>query len=126
MTLEVTNYAVDVTLAGIVIVFGMLILLVAIISIFGMLMSGVKKEKKVKKEVAPSTPKAVQKAEPAIKASPVVASSDDEEIIAVITAAVYSLYEGTGVKPVIKAIRPSSSVNAWKLAGVQQNMKSFF
>lgn len=125
MTLAVTNFAVDVTLAGIVIVFSMLILLVAIISIFGKLMSGAKKEKKVNVEAAPAPKKVVNKPSTVVNTSKTI-SNDDDELIAVITAAVYSMYEGTGVKPVIKAVRPSVGVNPWKLAGVQQNMKSFF
>jgi len=118
--LQTTNYAVDVTVAGITIVFGMLILLVAIISIFGKFMSGTVKEKKVKVE------KPVAKQPVAVAAKPVVAASEDDELIAVISAAVYSMYEGTGVKPVIKAIRPSVGRNTWGMAGINQNMKSFF
>ena len=126
MTLAVTNFAVDVTLAGIVIVFSMLILLVAIISIFGKLMSGAKKEKKVNVEAAPTPKKVVNKPSTVVNTSKTISNDDDDELIAVITAAVYSMYEGTGVKPVIKAVRPSVGVNQWKFAGVQQNMKSFF
>lgn len=114
---------INVTLAGLVIVFSMLIILVIIITIFGAFMSLT--GKKAKKEKAPKLVK--EKAKPVV-AAPVVAVSnnDDDELIAVISAAVYSMYEGTGVKPVIKAIRPSSSVNPWKYAGVRQNMRSFF
>ncbi len=122
MTLEVTNFAVDVTLAGIVIVFSMLILLVAIISIFGKMMSGVGNKPKAVKQEKPAAPKVVKKT--VAQANSTV--NEDDELIAVISAAIYSMYEGTGVKPVIKAIRPSSNVNPWKYAGVQQNMKSFF
>ncbi len=113
----------NVTLAGFVIVFAMLVLLVVIISIFGSVMSGV--TKKSKKEKAPKPVK--EKAKPVVATAPVAPKvNDDDEIIAVISAAVYSMYEGTGVKPVIKAIRPSSNVNPWKYAGVRQNMRSFF
>lgn len=122
MTLEVTNFAVDVTLAGIVIVFGMLILLVTIISIFGKMMSGVGNKPKAEKQEKPVAPKVVKN--PVAQVNSTV--NEDDELIAVISAAIYSMYEGTGVKPVIKAIRPSSNVNPWKYAGVQQNMKSFF
>ena len=121
MTLQI-NYAVDVTLAGIVIVFGMLVLLVAIISIFGGVMSGTTKRAKAKKEEKPQAPKAEKTV---AVATPAVVENDDE-IIAVISAAVYSMYEGTGVKPIIKAIRPSVGRNAWSMAGIRQNTKSFF
>lgn len=121
MTLQI-NYVVDVTLAGIVIVFGMLVLLVAIISIFGAFMSKATRKPKTKKEEKPQAPK-VQK--PVVASVP-VAQEDNDEIIAVISAAVYSMYEGTGVKPVIKAIRPSVGRNSWSMAGIRQNMKSFF
>lgn len=121
MTLQLTNPAVDVTVAGITIVFGMLILLVAIISVFGAIMSGTTKKPKVKcvpKQVVKETVVDQKVAQPVVQ--------NDDEIIAVITAAVYSMYEGTGVKPVIKAIRPSVGRSAWSMAGIRNNMKSFF
>lgn len=120
MTLLSTNYALDVTVAGITIVFGMLVLLVAIISIFGAFMSGAKKEKpkkEVKTENKPVAP---------TKAQSVAANNDlDDEIVAVISAAIYSMYEGTGKHPVIKAIRPTGR-NPWNFAGLEQNIRSFF
>ena len=120
--LEISNYFIDVPVAGISIVFGMLVLLVVIISIFGSIMSGTSKKEKKEKIEKPVVKKQIaQPVKPAV-----VNNCDDDEVIAVISAAVYSMYEGTGVKPVIKAIRPSVGRNAWSMAGIRQNMKSFF
>ncbi len=54
-------------------------------------------------------------------------SADDDEIIAVISAAVYTMYDGTGKRPVIRSIRPSAQCgkSAWAMAGVYNNIKSF-
>ena len=117
-TLE--NPLVDVTVAGITIVFGMLILLVLVISVFGAIMSGTSKKEKKEKPLQTVVPK-----KQPIVSQPVI-ENDDDEVIAVITAAVYSMYEGTGVKPVIKAIRPSVGKTPWSMAGIRQNMRSFF
>lgn len=111
-----------VTVSGITIVFLMLVLLVVVISIFGGIMdriNGVKKEKPAKKE----TPA------PAPAPAPVVTiEEDNDEIIAVIAAAVDAIYADTGVKPVIRRIKPAAtngSRSAWATAGVLQNTKAF-
>ncbi len=111
-----------VTASGIVIVFTMLVLLVIVISIFGGIMdriNGVKKEKPVKKT----------ESAPVVEAAPVVTvEEDDDEIIAVIAAAVDAIYADSGVKPVIRRIRPAASKgtrSAWASAGVFENTRAF-
>lgn len=119
LTLNGTNYALDVTLCGVVIVFSMLVLLVIIISVFGKIMGTINNQ-------------TVKEKKPAIKntvaTKPAATSSEiyDEELIAVITAAVSTIYEGTGKRPIIKAVKPVSGRNSWALAGLIQNTKSFY
>lgn len=117
------TYGGNVTGSGLVIVFAMLVLLVVIISVFGMIMSRIsgapKKEKpknEPKVEVSPVAPVA-----------PVSTASDDDDIIAAISAAVMMMYEGTGKTPVIRSIRPAAKGvrSAWGMAGVMNNTRPF-
>lgn len=121
---NITDSGINVTLSGILIVFAMLVLLVVILILFGAVMSGVSKSpKKEKKE----TPKPVKKAEPS--SAPVVksVSDDSEDVIAVISAAVAMMYEGTGITPVIRSVRPAQKGvrSAWATAGIMNNTRSF-
>ena len=85
------------------------------------------------KEKAPKAPKVkVEKKKIEKKAAPAPVAlapvTDDDEIIAVIAAAVNAMYEGTGKKPVIRAIRQSKQNNArsaWGFAGVFENTRAF-
>ena len=113
-----------VTVCGVTIVFSMLVLLVIVISIFGGIMdriNGVKKVKPVKKESPAPAPVSAN--------VPVVTvEEDNDEIIAVIAAAVDAIYADTGVKPVIRRIKPAAtngSRSAWASAGVYQNTRAF-
>lgn len=129
-----SSVAINVTITGLAIVFGTLIALVFIIWGFGKIMdtaTGANKKPK-----APKTEKPAPKAEkPAPKAASVPASApaapaasvEDEELIAVISAAVALMYEGTGKTPVIRAVRPASGGGrpAWAAAGIVQNTKAF-
>lgn len=122
---NMSTYGGNVTGSGLVIVFAMLVLLVFIISIFGMVMSslsGTPKKEKPKKE-----PKVEVKA--AAPAAPVVsvAASEEDDIIAAISAAVMMMYEGTGKTPVIRSIRPAAKGvrSAWATAGVMNNTRPF-
>ncbi len=134
--LKVTNHGnaienlkdsgINVTLSGILIVFAMLVLLVVILSVFGFIMTrlsgGPKKEKKAKE---PKVEKKVEaSATPVVKA---VDSTEDEDVIAAISAAVMMMYEGTGKTPVIRSIRPAQKGirSAWATAGVMNNTRPF-
>ncbi len=116
------NQASVVTASGIVIVFAMLVLLVVVITIFGGIMDrikGVKKEKPVKK----ADPVAITPVAPVV-----TVEEDNDEIIAVIAAAVDAIYSDTGVKPVIRRIRPAASKGTrspWASAGVFENTRAF-
>ena len=116
---------INVTITGIAIVFGMLVLLVLVLSVFGLIFSKANRTKKVKE------PKAEK---PALKAAPVktepaatVTAANNDEIIAVIAAAVAAMYEGSDVKPIIRKIKKSATNTrpAWTAAGIFENTRAF-
>ena len=120
------EYAGNVTLSGLVIVFGMLVLLVLIIAIFGFIMGGTRK-KAVKSEAAKSEIKApVKNSGAAAPVSKPVVKNDDS-VVAAISAAVAMMYEGTDKTPVIRSIKPASTGvrSIWKQAGILNNTRSF-
>lgn len=112
---------ISVTFTGIVVVFGMLVLLVLVLYIFGLLFDKKPKKEKVREPKAPVVKK---EAKPA-PAAPVVQNND--EIVAVIAAAVAAMYEGSDVKPVIRRIKKSGNNvrPAWTAAGIFENTRSF-
>ena len=72
---------------------------------------------KVEREEAPApAPAAIVEAEPEV---------DDDALIAVISAAVYSVYSSSSVR--IKSIRKASSrrTGAWRSAGLSDNVRPF-
>lgn len=111
------NYALDVTVCGLIIVFSVLILLVIIISVFGKIMDKVNGKTSKKKS---------ETIKPFVAVPEVKAENDEEEIVAAISAAVATMYEGSDKTPVIKTIRPIAKRSEWKHSGVVENMRSFF
>ncbi len=115
------------TISGLAIVFGMLLILVVMIAVFG-LFGKAGNSVKDKKAKAEKLPKVKKVAEPSQVKNVAGASSnaDDDEIVAVISAAVAMMYEGTGKKAVIRSIRPSSvGRSAWANAGIRDNVRAF-
>ncbi len=117
---------INVTITGVAIVFGMLLLLVFVLSVFGLIFSkanGTKKEK-APKEAKPAPKKEVAAQKPTV-AVPV--NNNNDEIVAVIAAAVAAMYDGSDVKPVIRKIKKSSkhARPAWTSAGIFENTRSF-
>lgn len=112
---------ISVTFTGIVVVFGMLVLLVLVLYIFGLLFDKKPKKEKVREPKAP----VVKKETKPTPAAPVVQNND--EIVAVIAAAVAAMYEGSDVKPVIRRIKKSGNNvrPAWTAAGIFENTRSF-
>ena len=119
----------EVTITGIVIVFGMLILLVIVLLIFGVISSfaskiAQKKSERINKAQLEKMASVNYVEEPV--ASAYNGPSNELEIVAAISAAVSMLYSGTGKKPVIKSIKKSGSRrSAWASAGIADNTKSF-
>lgn len=116
-------------LTGFSIVFAVLIFLIFIIWLYGKIITTAqnkaieKKNAKIKAEVNESKqkPKAVvKKAETPVKEE----SGLSDEIVAVISVAVYSMYGSTD-KVKIKSIKKSGARSAWSNAGVLNNTRPF-
>ncbi len=117
-----------VVLTGFVIVFAMLILLIFIIKIYSTIVSkaqnaGKGKKKKSAKEEPVKSPAPVT-----AKAAAAVQTSEDgisDEVVAVISAAVATMY-GSPSKAKIKSIKKSNGGrSAWANAGVLDNTRPF-
>lgn len=111
-------------ISGITIVFLMLVLLVVVIFIFGKIMDNLNGTPKPKKEKTISP----QKAATIAKNAKISVEESNEDVVAVIAAAVGYLYSDSGVKPVIRSIKRSNDKagrSAWATAGVTQNTRAF-
>ena len=113
-------------LTGFTVVFIVLILLILIIYVYGTIIYKAHNKSKEKKE---ANLKAQQTETAPVASAPVVtsASSDEipNEIVAVIAAAVDSMYGQSGSKVKIKNIKKSNGRNAWANAGVLDNTRPF-
>ena len=114
------------TLTGILIVFAALILLIFVIWLFGKFFSGVKKnEKKAEKKEAAI--KTAPMASPVVLPAATAQSNDD--IIAVIAAAVAVYGESQGKKYAVRSVRRTANTaggrSAWAAAGIAENVRSF-
>lgn len=123
------NISLTMLLTGFTIVFAVLLFLIFIIWCYGKIIStAIKKaeEKKAAKAQADVDKKAEVQAIAAPKpvAAPVVSSGLSDEVVAVISAAVYSMY-GSTEKVKIKSIKKSSGRSAWANAGVINNTRPF-
>ncbi|MEE0928676.1 MAG: OadG family transporter subunit [Acutalibacteraceae bacterium] len=122
----------NVTITGIVLVFAMLLLLVLVLILFGTVSVALqkaadKKRNKHREELL----KALTDEEVIDDELPVAATieSDEglsDEVVAVISAAISTLYAGSGKKPVIKMVKKyGSRRSAWANAGVADNTRVF-
>lgn len=117
-----------ITLAGIVIVFAILALLIFLFWLLGTIFKNIDSNKKAKAEEAKKSAPAPAPAAQEIIAAEEIAD-DDDEVIAVIAAAIaaYSAEDGKAYK--IKEIRrrdpDSRSRSAWSLAGIGENTRPF-
>lgn len=114
-----------VVLTGFVVVFAVLILLIFIIKIYGGIVTKAqqtgKKKKLVEKQTAVSVPAKPVAAAPV----PVVQDGVSEEVVAVISAAVATMY-GSPEKARIKSIKKSGNGrSAWANAGLLDNTRPF-
>ena len=125
------QYGGTVTLSGLIIVFAMLILFVFVIAAFGAIMSRTAGKPKKAKPAAPKTESkpVPKKSAPAPAATAALAPVNgvDDETVAVISAAVSMMYEGTDKIPVIRSVKPAATGvrSAWKTAGVLNNTRPF-
>lgn len=115
-----------VVLTGFVVVFSVLILLIFIIKIYGSIVTkaqqtGNKKKKVVEKQEVKSVPSSPVTVAPAS----VVQDGVSEEVVAVISAAVATMY-GSPEKARIKSIKKSNlGRSAWANAGLLDNTRPF-
>ncbi len=114
-----------VLLTGFAVVFAVLLILIGIIKLYGTIIYNIQ-NKGLKKKNAPQAKSAVvsdKVMEPilTVDAEP---ETDDDELIAVISAAVYSMYASSEVR--IKSIRKAKAPsNAWRNAGLRDNLRPF-
>ena len=126
------NLAINVTVTGIVLVFSMLLLLVFVLSIFGWVSVSVKrvaenKAKNAREAVLTAMSNNVESDfDEIVEASVSDNNGLSNELVAVISAAVATMYLGSDKKPVIKTIkRTSGRRSAWGNAGVIDNTRAF-
>ena len=110
-----------ITITGIVLVFAILVLLMAIITLEGKIFDGMNAKKAAAKAAAPKAPAAkpaapVQQAAPA----PVVEEGIPGDVVAAIMAAIHAMGNG---KYTLKAVRRSK--NGWGNAGVNDTTAPF-
>lgn len=123
--------ALNVTITGLVLVFAMLLLLVAILILFGKISVAIqnaadKKAAKLREEALSAMAASDSDEEKTV--ATVVSDNDglSEEVVAVISAAISTMYMGSGKKPVIKAIKKSAGRrSAWANAGISDNTRAF-
>ena len=124
------NFTLSITilLTGFAVVFAVLLVLIGIIKLYGTVIFNIQNKKRIKKasrnadlpkaqrdDLPEPLPAAVVEAEPEV---------DDGELIAVISAAVYSMYSSSQVR--IKSIRKAQPrSNAWRSAGLSDNLRPF-
>lgn len=118
-----------VILTGFVVVFAVLFLLIGIIKIYGAVIAAAQKagdERRRKKTEVREIASPVKAEVPAAQEEPAVEEGISGELVAVISAAVYSMYPGAS-KPRIKSIRKSrtGSRTPWANAGVLDNTRPF-
>ena len=125
------SYVVAVVITGLVVVFLGLILLIAFISIIGAIFKKLsQKGSTPAKTAAPAAkpvPKAVSQPAPAVTAAS--SGTDDDEIIAVISAAVAMMSAADGKNYRVRSVRAASSKgsagNAWASAGLRESTNPF-
>ncbi len=125
-----------VTIAGLGIVFSCLVLLVLVIFLFGKIFEVINKKKADKQaaKVAANAPKAVPKPAAAPSAPAPAASapaaSDDDEVIAVISAVIAAMSAADGTTYKVRSVKPAASSSlggrtAWAMDGRRNNVMPF-
>ncbi|SDA23942.1 sodium pump decarboxylases, gamma subunit [Ruminococcus sp. YE71] len=123
----------SVVFTGIAVVFVALILLIALVWCYGKIFETVnaKAAAKAEAELAKKAEAAPKTAEVAVKAAPapVVEDGIEEEIVAVISAAIAAYGAQTGKKLAVRSIKASggapSGRNAWSAAGLAEATRPF-
>lgn len=124
----------SVVITGLAVVFIALILLILLVALYGKIFEGINKKaaEKAKAEkiekLGQEKPKVVKQAEP-VAAVSAAENEAEEEVVAVITAAIAAYGEQTGKKLVVKSIKRSEEGanvrSAWSAAGLADATKPF-
>lgn len=121
---------VSVVITGVVVVFIGLIILILLVMAYGKIFDSINR-KKAEKQKAELEAKAqenapkVQAAAP-VEAPPVIEDGIEEEIVAVITAAIAAMSARSGKKLALRSISTAKgSRNAWAAAGIAENTRPF-
>lgn len=120
-----------ISITGILVVFVILAILIFIFWLMGKIFQTIDKNKKKKADAEKAAKAAAAPAAPAPVAAPVVeeaaADTDDEEIMAVISAAVAAYAEQEGTSYTIRNVkrRDNRTRSAWSLAGIGENTRPF-
>lgn len=119
----------SVVITGMVVVFIGLILLIMFVSIYGTIFDKINKRKAAKltaEKNAKAAEGSAAKADKPAAAAPVIEDGIEEEVVAVIAAAVAAMSAGTGKKLVLKSVRASKPQrSAWASAGIADNTRPF-
>lgn len=114
-------------LTGFAVVFAVLLLLIGIIKLYGTIIYQLQTGKQKKRERLIETPAAEPSATAPDDVQPVATIeadvADEDELIAVISAAVYAMYSSDKVR--IKSIRKSRPAGAWRNAGLSDSVRPF-
>lgn len=114
-----------VILTGFVVVFAVLFLLIGIIKVYGTIITKVTSSAEKKKQKVVESEKTTPVVAPVANPAPVVEDGVSEEIVAVISAAVATMYGSSG-KARIKSIKKTNGGrSAWANAGVLENTRPF-
>ena len=119
------------TITGILVVFLILAILIFFFWLMGTIFKAIDKSKVEKKSASIEAEKAKLAAEPVVQEDPVEEGEDvddDEEIIAVISAAIAAYAEVEGTAYTIKSISKHKNAHArsaWSMAGLSDNMRQF-
>ena len=116
--------SITILLTGFAVVFAVLLVLIGVIKAYGTAIYNIQNKAKDKKASRNADlPKVVREPEPeVVDIEP--EAEDDDTLIAVISAAVYSMYSSDKVR--IKSIRRSAPRgSAWRSAGLSDNVRPF-
>lgn len=113
--------SITILLTGFAVVFSVLLILIGIIKLYGTVIYKIQNRKQIQKASRNADlPKAVRDPEPASAVIP-EEPEDDDALIAVISAAVYSMYDPSSVR--VKSIRKAQGrSNAWRSAGLTEQI----
>lgn len=122
---EKITLSLTILLTGFAVVFAVLLALIGIIKAYGTAVYKVQNRHQMKKITRNADlPKAEREPEDDLPVALESEEEDNDELIAVISAAVYSMYSPKNIR--IKSIRKAPSrTNAWRNAGISDNVRPF-